>query len=337
MADIKRFDDEASWLEARRGSVQSSEAAALLGISPYTNALMLWARKTGAQPEPRGTLRQRVGKALEPFVIEEAARRLGEIILPVGRTIAYCPGNRNLGATLDGVAVQGAGLAPDPARDSQAAFALLVSAAPVPIRELKTVSTYAKGWDQQAGDEHAGRAPEPPLYVLVQAQHQYACYPAATGLKVIALFGLGENDDNGLAAYEIPRHDEIIAALKVAADEFMECVRTKTPPSTFPGGDQQLAAKTLAKLYPKSDPSMTVKLPSEFTLMLKNLHALKRAIKGCESDATEIENRFKVAMADAETAELEDGQRVTWKTQPRAGYTVQPGEARFFRIPKETP
>lgn len=322
---VKQFKDEAGWLEARRATVGSSDAAALLGLSPFSNALLLWGEKTGRRPAQASTLRLRVGKALEPFIIDEASRRLDERILSVGRTLAYCPDNKNMSATID--AVTGAGDC-----NASAALVLLKAGSALAIRELKTVSNYAKGWDIATDDPHAP-APEPPLYVLVQAQHQYACYPAATGLKIVALIGLGENDDNGLVTYEVPRHDGIIASLKNASDEFMECVRTGTPPSTFPGGNQELAAKTLFWLYPKSDPSMTVKLPAEFNQTLDNLLELKAAVKACEEEVTANENRFKVLMGEAETAETDDGRRITWKTQARAGYTVQPGEARYFRTP----
>ena len=54
-----------------------SDAASILGLSPYRTALDVWLRLVRGERGP-GHLRMRRGQALEPLVIREALERLGE-------------------------------------------------------------------------------------------------------------------------------------------------------------------------------------------------------------------------------------------------------------------
>lgn len=57
-----------AWLEARRGSLGGSDAAAVLGLNPYASPYSLWAEKTGRVPEKPDNEAMRLGRDLEDYV-----------------------------------------------------------------------------------------------------------------------------------------------------------------------------------------------------------------------------------------------------------------------------
>lgn len=56
------------WLEARRGSLGGSDAAAVLGVHPYASPYSVWADKTGRLPEKPDNEAMRLGRDLEDYV-----------------------------------------------------------------------------------------------------------------------------------------------------------------------------------------------------------------------------------------------------------------------------
>jgi putative phage-type endonuclease len=63
----------ADWLALRRQGLGSSDAPAVVGVSPYRTPLRLWAEKVGLL-EPEETEAMRWGRLLEPVVADEYAR-----------------------------------------------------------------------------------------------------------------------------------------------------------------------------------------------------------------------------------------------------------------------
>ena len=47
MANIQTFENAAQWLKARRSYIGGSDAASILGLSPWRNNVQLWEEKTG--------------------------------------------------------------------------------------------------------------------------------------------------------------------------------------------------------------------------------------------------------------------------------------------------
>lgn len=63
------------WHEARRTTINGSEIAAVMGISPYDSPFSLWHRKAGALSEVEQTPEMFWGTALEGVIRDEFARR----------------------------------------------------------------------------------------------------------------------------------------------------------------------------------------------------------------------------------------------------------------------
>lgn len=66
-----------TWLDARRGGIGGTDAAKILGVSPYGTALDVFLEKTGAVESGEQSEAARWGQHLEPIVLREAAARLG--------------------------------------------------------------------------------------------------------------------------------------------------------------------------------------------------------------------------------------------------------------------
>lgn len=62
------------WVQARKGTIGGSDAAALVGLTPYRSPYSVWAEKTGRIAEPEDNEAMRQGRDLEDYV----ARRFTE-------------------------------------------------------------------------------------------------------------------------------------------------------------------------------------------------------------------------------------------------------------------
>lgn len=61
-------DTREEWLALRRGYIGGSDAAAVVGLSPFSSPYQVWAEKTGKIPPFEGNLATQVGTYLEDFV-----------------------------------------------------------------------------------------------------------------------------------------------------------------------------------------------------------------------------------------------------------------------------
>lgn len=64
------YSGREEWLELRRGYIGGSDAAAVMGLNPYTSPYSLWAEKTGRVPGFEGNITTKVGAYLEDLVAE---------------------------------------------------------------------------------------------------------------------------------------------------------------------------------------------------------------------------------------------------------------------------
>ena len=60
--------DRQHWLELRKSGIGGSDAAAVLGLNPYSSPYAVWADKTGRLPEREDTEAMRQGRDLEDYV-----------------------------------------------------------------------------------------------------------------------------------------------------------------------------------------------------------------------------------------------------------------------------
>lgn len=151
--------DRDAWLASRADGIGASEAAAAVGIHPYTTPVELYLRKLGLAPPKEETEEMRWGTWAEPMLAEEYFRRTAHRI---ERSQVFKAHDRHpeIFATLDGV---------DSAGD---------------LVELKTINERAaKG---RIGDEWTDELPEE---WLCQAAQQMAVFGADRVLFGVKIWG----------------------------------------------------------------------------------------------------------------------------------------------------
>lgn len=66
------------WLARRKNSIGGSDAAAVVGLNPYSSPYALWAEKTGKVPGFGGNIATEVGTYLEEFIAQKFAAETGK-------------------------------------------------------------------------------------------------------------------------------------------------------------------------------------------------------------------------------------------------------------------
>src|SRR5690606_38943461 len=198
---------KAEELMERPRAIGGSDAAVVLGISPWKTRYQLWRELVGeSEPVAEENERLRWGKLLEEPVAREYAERTGRKIRRVNRTLVH-PELPYVTGHLDRDVVRG----DDPEKR---------------ILEVKTTDTWNRTeWGPSGSDEV-------PDHYLTQVQH----YMALTGADICDVAVLvGGNDFRVL---HVPRNDRLIGAMLERYVDFWERhVEAKVPPEVETLGD----------------------------------------------------------------------------------------------------
>ena len=86
---IAKVKDKEAWLQARREGIGGSDAAAILGVSPWSSAIEIYADKISSDPVSMDSPSEaaRWGTILEPHVIDEFRSRTGRVVKREGRLL----------------------------------------------------------------------------------------------------------------------------------------------------------------------------------------------------------------------------------------------------------
>jgi putative phage-type endonuclease len=212
-AEIIECKSREEWLAVRRTGVGASEVAAVLGLSPYEDALAVYARKVGAMPDTASNEAMEWGLALEPVIAEQYAKRTGRTISGGGFRIYRDPKYPHRLATLDREQI-------DPEFPKPG------------VLEVKTSGDYADDWSEA----------EIPLPYAVQVQHQLAVSGLTWG--TIACLFRGQR----LRYFDREPHAALQAKIAERIDAFWERVKTGNPPPA-----SALSGEALAWLFPSPD------------------------------------------------------------------------------------
>lgn len=194
------------WLESRRSAIGGSDAAAIIGLNPYSSPYSVWADKTGRLPEKPDNEAMRLGRDLEEYVASRWREATGKKTKRVN-AILYNKKIPFAHANVDRwVSGENAGL------------------------ECKTTSIM--NLKKFKGGEY-------PENYYVQCVH----YMAVTGADrwYLAVLALGK----GFYHFTIERDEEEIAALMRQEESFWNCVKTDTPPAVDGAPATSDALKTI--------------------------------------------------------------------------------------------
>lgn len=272
---IEKYDSKEEWLPHR--DLGASDAATIIGESPYKTPYVLWAEMTGLAPRDFvENEKMKWGNILEPVIARQFEDETGLPLVDLGRT-TLCRSKEHsfMTATLDRL--------------------IAAPGEELEILEIKAVGAHmAEQWETEA-----------PLIYQIQVQQQLY----VTGLKkarIAALIG-GQQ----LKWVTVERSEEFIDALKSAASEFWALVQSKTAP---PIDGSAGAREVLKKLYPKPTPGVVVNLGEEFLALDSELALVNADLKRLEDRKSTIQNEIIAAIGEAEGGQLLDGSKWLYKS-----------------------
>lgn len=160
------------WLQDRKGAIGASDAAAILGISPFATGYEVWLDKTD-QIEPwKGNDATRAGQRFEPVILDYAEDELGKLV----RNVRIAHKDFPIAATLDGQVEYGG----------------------MPV-EAKTTGITGRVYGDW-GDPHTDQVPD---YYLVQLHTQMI----VTGAELGYLYALIAS--RGIVPFQAERNEKL--------------------------------------------------------------------------------------------------------------------------------
>ncbi len=234
----------------RKKYIGGSDAAAILGVSPWATPVELWFQKTGREePQPVDPVRERIfarGKRLEPVILEMVIDKLQErghaVELVKTNHRYYDPEHQFMSCEVD--------------------FELILDGEHINGDCKSVVGFGRKKWGEEDTED-----------VPIEYAAQFMHGMMITGRRrclVAALIGL---DD--VAIYWVNRDDETIAAMREKEIRFwFDHVLGDTPPDTFTFDDVKL-------LFP-TDNGLDIAATDEIFDAVEHLKTVKQQIKNLE-------------------------------------------------------
>lgn len=294
---IHVMQNRVDWLEWRRGGIGGSDAAAVVGLSPYGNPWTVWADKRGLIPleaeEPRWA---RAGRLLEPVVIEWFEEDSGLTVVDRQEVVV---GEQDwLRATLDGRArhihIEG------------------VSGVTYAVFQAKTTNGLDGQWTDGA-----------PEHVHLQVQHEMAADGAARAYVAVLLRG------SDFLWFQIERDEAVIAALLEVEERFWRVNVLGGAAPTVDGTAKTTAA--LRAAYPRPQRERVALQPDALPLIASYLRSTA-AEAAARREKELAGNRLRALMGDAEIGVLGDKPLVRLPLVQRKGYTVAASEYRRLSV-----
>lgn len=291
-------DPRLQWLEKRRSGLGGSDAAAVLGLSPWKSPLELWAEKSGLVDQPNLDELEYIewGNVLEEPIARKYVQVTGRTLIDHGRfAIKSSEKHPFMHCTIDRE------IAPFDFDEHQAPGDL----------SIKNVGAFkAKDWEEEA-----------PLLYQVQLQHELAVTGLQWGSFAVLIGG------QKFAWLDTPRNERFISHLIEKEEEFWDRVQRGDPPAADASDSTK---EVLLRLYPK-DSGESKALPAEFAEYQERRRALKEQAKTIEAELQGIDNQIKAAIGEATIGLLPDGSGYSWKSQHRESYVVQASDYRVLR------
>jgi putative phage-type endonuclease len=262
--------DKKSWLELRSKNINSTDVAALFGISPYLTKFELWHRKKrGDVVELEENKRMKWGSVLQDTIAAQIAkdqgwniRRMDEYIfdklLRVGSSFDF-----HIDRTVEN---ENPGLL-----------------------EIKNVDGLIFR-DQWTVDDNGNI--QGPLHIELQVQHQLL----VSGREYAYIGALVGGNDEKLIYRK--RDKAVISAIRVAVCDFWDSIDANTPPEPNFTED----AAFISKLYGYAEPNkvLDVRGDEKFFTMMEKYRELGEEIKSKQESRDAIKAELLTIVGDAE-------------------------------------
>ena len=263
------------WHKDRLNGIGGSEAAVVLGISPFKSRLELWYEKVNkiVPNDESLNLIFDIGHALEPIIANHWSKKTGRIYEK--RPILIHPEHSFMFANIDGKIIKSE--RPDPG-----------------ILEIKTKGAFVNWHDEEIVP-----------YYITQIQHYMAVYNYNWGS--FAVLDLGKRE---ITYTDVERDDNLINKIIEEEKKFWKLVQDKTPPEPE---YNELTEKFLKDHFNKAEPiTIDVSDNIEASKKAETLRFIKSELKNLDAQKTEQETYFMYLMKEANEL-IGNSYRITWK------------------------
>ncbi len=269
--------DELQWHLNRQKGIGGSDAAIILGLSPWKSRLQLYHEKVDEITQDKidnNNIRFKLGHVLEPMIAEEYSNKTGRGLVSRTQRIhslfPWMVGN------IDREIVK--------------------SERPKPgILEIKTKGAFVNWHDEDI-----------PPYYHSQIQHYMAVYDYTWASFAVLDFNKFE-----ITITDVERDDKFIENLIMEEAKFWDLVENRTPPKIEP---TKSCEEFLREYFDKSEPiTIDLRYNEQATILADTLEDIKISKKELEQTELECKTFFMNEMKTAEKA-IGDGYTITWKT-----------------------
>lgn len=267
--------DREAWLAARRTGIGASDAAAVLGLSPWQSQFTIWLDKTGQALDDVQTDAMEWGLRLEPVVVEKFEDETG---LATHKADPFPVRHREHSWML---------CSPDRLIGDDEGL------------EVKTGSPWDDGWD----GVDQGLVPD---HVVIQMQHSMAVTGRRRWHGAVLIGGRGYHQ------WTVDRDEQFIADLIVAEGRWWDTYVVGNQPPPVDGHDATTNA--IKDLFPTSTDAATVDLPPSAHDLIVEWAAAKERKKQAEWDENEAANGLRLLLGDNEIGTVGGIKAVTWKS-----------------------
>lgn len=265
------------WLAERRSGIGGSDAAAILGLSPWTTPVGVWLDKTGRALPQEETEAMRIGTELEDFVARRYTQETGREVRRFNRMVhfGWLLGN------FDRLVV--------PEGEKIASYQ-----GEVRTDTLLECKTSSREWEDGV-----------PVYYRTQVLHYMGLERRLQHADVAVLFLTRKHFE----VYRVERDDEVIAAMQDRLVQWWKefVVGDKMPPPTN--------EEDCRLLWARSNPGKSVETTAEIKEKLERYVALKEDERKAKEAAELVKSDICAFLADAEVLTGADGKPLlTWKS-----------------------
>jgi len=263
------------FLENRLNSIGGSEAAIVLGISPFKSRLELYHEKVNKiiKIDEELNLLFDIGHALEPVIADHYSKKTRRTLEK--RTQKVHPQHTFITGNVDREIVKSERETPG-------------------ILEIKTKGDFVNWYNEEI-----------PPYYIAQLQHYLSVYDYTWGS--FAILDLGKRE---ITYTDVERDDKLISHIINEEIKFWGLVQSKTPPDIEP---TKACESFLKEIYKTSEP-VTIDLSNniEATKFAMQLKIVKEESKVLDKLETESKNYFMDLMKNAEKA-IGNNYTITWR------------------------
>jgi len=292
MHDLKHYcdfvcnaADRPAWLLARRSGIGASESPGILGVSPWSSGIAVFAEKVDPDPPVENNAeRLQLGLVMEPVILQRYREVTGRIAEASG-TLLRSKQWPCMTATLDGKTVINGDAA---------------------VLEIKNTQDR-EGWSNGV-----------PRHVWVQVQHQMAVTGTSRAAVAVLLMGCE------FKTADVLRDDAFITeALVPACEHFWELVQKGGPPPQVDGSEASREALKRLYLYDTGD--NVVLSDEVWIKRADRREELKVRIKADGEELREIENFIKAEIGEGKAtfATLTNGAEFSWKANKHGARTLR--------------